>query len=263
MQKLRSLILVVLLAGFIMLMTVGTWTVTARRSIPRPVTVLFIGNSLTSKNNLPLQFYRIARAARKRVAVYRSLLPAATFEYHIQSGVTLQRLQQRNYTFVVMQEQSAYLSFGLRYAQALSWPSAIALKQAAGRATVVLYETWGYRDGLGANDTYDLMQDRISDGYERLRQRLGCQTAHVGEVWRKARSSLRNSQSYPEVSTLYTDDRHPTEKGTYLAASAIFAKLFRTSPRYLRPALDRKVPRAFARMAQRWVEEEGSYALQQ
>ena len=39
----------------------------------------------------------------------------------------------------------------------------------------------------------------------------------------------KSMQLHPEID-LYTDDKHPSREGTYLAAATIYASIFQTSP---------------------------------
>jgi hypothetical protein len=219
------------------------------------VRILFIGNSLTAKNDLPEKFLRFAIAAKKNLQVFQSLLPGATLAEHSTSSQTIGLLQARQYTHVVLQEQSYFLSLGLVEEKRHTWPAADALKTLAGNAQVVLYETFAYQNGIYGTDTYEDMQSRVCEGYENLRQHLGCETAHVGKTWARARSGLEARNL--SVRMLYGDDtHHPSRKGTFLAASVIFAQVYKMSVRGLSPKLDAGVSRAFARLAQQWTDEE-------
>ena len=231
---------------------------TKQKEKPQQYTVLFIGNSLTAKNNMPLQFERLSKAGNKNVKVWVSTIPAGTFQDHTQSPHTMGLLAARNYTHVVLQEQSFYLSYGLAYAQEVSWPWARILAAAAGNSKVVLYETMGYVNGISTDDSYEAMQQRIIDGYEELRSNLGCETAHAGETWRLAREEL-TAMNRSSAKILYADIVHPTPEGTFLVAAAMYAQIYAATPKPLSPVLSNGVSRQFSKWAQSWAQEEGPF----
>lgn len=101
-------------------------------------------------------------------------------------------------------------------------------------ADTVLFMTWGYRDGDELNPTlypdYPTMQDRISDGYNDLADRISTSgepvfVAPVGEAYR---SIHLEGDGFTGLYAL--DGSHPSIRGSYLAACVIFSTLTSTSP---------------------------------
>lgn len=88
------------------------------------------------------------------------------------------------------------------------------------------------------------MQDRIISGYEYLEGKLepqidikngdavtntdGVRIAPVGEAWKKVYTQLENNSK--EASLYYGDEKHPSVRGSYLAACTIYATIFQKSP---------------------------------
>ena len=67
----------------------------------------------------------------------------------------------------------------------------------AGGAPGFLFETWAYRDGLGKRDSYEWMQGRLEDGYDRLGARLGMDVVPVGNAWYGIRKAEVGARSLP------------------------------------------------------------------
>jgi hypothetical protein len=75
---------------------------------PRPLSILFIGNSLTYFNNMPKMVSEIARANDMQIAVGLVASGGETFHEHIISGDYRETLRLRRWDYVVLQEQSGF-----------------------------------------------------------------------------------------------------------------------------------------------------------
>ncbi len=89
------------------------------------------------------------------------------------------------------------------------------------------------------NEDYFQMQSRISNGCGFLESKLeeniatpGLQDkitiAHVGKAWKEAYTALQATSM--EKSLYYGDVKHPSIRGTYLAACTIYAAIIKKSP---------------------------------
>jgi hypothetical protein len=76
-------------------------------------------------------------------------------------------------------------------------------------------------------NNYESMQAQINYGYTEIAQDLKTPIAPVGAAWRKA------VNQYPDLILWQADGSHPTEQGTYLAASVFYAAIFHESPNEL------------------------------
>ena len=218
--------------------------------------VLFIGNSFTLVNNLPLVFERLATT--KKVKSHTSAWGAATFNSHWNSISTRELLMSRNWTVVVLQEQSAFLADIPKNYIPRSIAYSAKLYDLASHYTtrVALFETWGYKNGnptfqTGLDDTYDKMQVRLKTGYEATQTALLLQhkqntsafVVYAGETWRTAMKRFVLHKQ---------DDMHPTPHGTYLAACMFYSTLFNESPvgkSYTIKGVSRKHARILQRIA--------------
>jgi hypothetical protein len=198
------------------------------RSEEPGVRLLFVGNSYTFYNDMPRMLHELAAedpGAPHVFAVARVRgswsLEGASDDEGIVSLVNL-----IDWDAVVLQERSWYLAEPEDEWMKETYPYADDLRRkiAAGRDPGFLFETWGYRDGIAKGDTYDWMQGRLEDGYERLGARLGMDVVPVGNAWYAARK-LRPALE------LYADDgHHPNRAGSYLAACVFYAELVGRDP---------------------------------
>ena len=105
MKKVLSLIFITLLFAFGFF-----YFITANGNV-RVVKILFIGNSLTSANNLPGTVADIAKSHGYRV-IYDSHTPGgARLVHHASNSSVLQKIKEKPWDFVVFQEQSQYPGF--------------------------------------------------------------------------------------------------------------------------------------------------------
>jgi len=202
------------------------------RCIPLPsrgpcTRVLFIGNSYTFTNNLPLVFARLALAGGHQVETGMAAEGGWTLSDHVKSSATVEAIQSTKWNFIVLQEQSQ-IPASVQDRTESMYPAARALVhqiEAVG-ATPLFFLTWAHRDGWpeeGLPD-YASMQEQIDQGYLGIAQELNVGVAPAGYVWWAAKGQ------YPELALWQADGSHPSEQGTYLAACVFYATVFRQSP---------------------------------
>lgn len=76
----------------------------------------------------------------------------------------------------------------------------------------VCYMTWGRN-----NDTYEGMQQQLTENYLEMADVLDAYCAPVGEAWRRVRRECPSLQLYN------SDGSHPSPAGSYLAACVFYA----------------------------------------
>ena len=182
-----------------------------------PTRVLFVGNSYTSRNQLPRLLADLAAAAEhpRRVEVEAIVAGGASLRRHWNAGLAQKALAASKWNYVVLQEQSTLpLKNPKRYHENVRLFAAEIAKHGA---QTVLYLTWSRR---GAPQT----QKEITRAVEDVAAEVGAQVAPVGSVWHAA---MRDD---PRL-TLYADDgSHPTAAGSYLAACVFLVRLFDERP---------------------------------
>ncbi len=221
------------------------------------VRILFIGNSLTSANNLPAMVAAIAKSHGDKV-IYDAITPGgARLSHHASSREVSEKLRQQAWDFVVLQEQSQLPGFGARQLSKAVFPFAARLveetRKANSHASVIFYMAMAHRNGDPANKkissellTFDGAQKRINKTYLKMAQQNGTLVAPVGVAWRAVR------RKYPEIA-LYADNTHPNPTGTYLAACVFYATLFQ-SP-CTGAAVPRQVDRSIAEALQETADD--------
>ena len=196
----------------------------------KEVKILFIGNSLTSANNLPGVVADIAKSHGYTVT-YDSYTPGgARLIRHSSDARVLQKIEETSWDFVVFQEQSQYPGFSEKqlardvfpYAESLS----LAVKESSDKSTVVFYMTMARKNGDPQNvnnipelGTYEGMQERVNSCYLEMGKSNDALVAPVGEVCMAVR------EEKPDLD-LYSDNVHPNKTGTYLAACVFYTTFF-------------------------------------
>jgi hypothetical protein len=189
--------------------------------------VLFIGNSYTSTNDLPVMFEKLSRAGGQKVMTGISTPGGWSLSDHVNSTDTSSILSSQKWNVVVLQEQSLIPAFAQTRMQGML-PAARTLVQQVkdDGATPLFFLTWGYRDGEPASglSNYADMQYQLNYGYLSLSQLLHVSVAPVGVAW----AEVINER--PDLNLWQEDGSHPNQMGTYLAACVFYAMVFNQSP---------------------------------
>jgi hypothetical protein len=197
--------------------------------------VLFLGNSYTSVNDLPGATAACALSAGDSLIIDSNTPGGYTFENHSTNSVSLQKIAQGNWDFVVLQEQSQRPSFPIEQVEVEVFPYAAQLDsliQEANPCTeTVFYMTWGRANGDASNCpnwppvcTYAGMDSLLNQRYRIMADNNDALLAPVGAVWRYLR------EQHPEIPLYQADDSHPSEAGTYAAACTFYSVIFRKNP---------------------------------
>ncbi|MDY7225650.1 SGNH/GDSL hydrolase family protein [Hyalangium rubrum] len=215
-----------------LLLILGVWGLTwappaTAATPPRPLRVLFIGNSYTYNNNLPAQLEGLARSAQPPVPIETRTVarPGVRLQQHWDRGEALAALRQGRWDYVVLQEQS---TLGLLLIEGrhevndpeLAFhPYARRFAEEARRvgAQPLFLLTWARRDTPES-------QARLTQAYMAVARELGAPIIPAGLAWARAR------QESPQLALYHQDGSHPSPAGTYLTASALFATLTGRSP---------------------------------
>lgn len=186
---------------------------------PGPTTrVLFVGNSYTFTNDLPGMVRDLAAASGNRLVVETRANGGWWLQDHASSSDTLELIANGDFDYVVLQEQSQISSIPSMVSVETRPPAReLALAAVNGGARVVLFMTWGHRDGSpeAEHDSYESMQISVSNTYTNLGAALAARVARVGAAWWMARAER------PDIGLYQQDGSHPSREGSYLAATVI------------------------------------------
>lgn len=187
-----------------------------------PARVLFIGNSLTSSNSMPAMLEAIARQAGKQLVADSIALPNYALVDHFDQRTAHTALASGQYQFVIMQqgpssllESRRILVGGARLFEPLI---------RAGGARPAMYMVWPDFSRIAYFDD-------VRESYSQAALAVNGMFIPAGQSWLTAWSLDVNLALYS------TDNFHPSQTASYLAALSIFCELYRQSPIDLPPRL--------------------------
>lgn len=196
-----------------------------------PCKILFVGNSYTYVNDLPVLFGRLARSGHHLVQAELVAGAGESLIGHLAARDVMRSLRSTSWNVVVLQEQSQ-IPANEHLRQTQMYPAA---RQLVGmirtaQAQPMFFLTWARRDGWPANGLlgYETMQAAVDDGYLAIARDLHVAVAPVGNTWSTTLSEERHADRHAGLWKL--DGSHPTVKGTYLAACVFYAAIFREAP---------------------------------
>jgi PKD repeat protein len=198
------------------------------------LSVLFIGNSYTSYNNLPQLVQSLSTSAGKTLNIDSSMPGGYLMSSHLNDATTFAKISQGNWDYVVLQEQSQIPTIEF-YRDNDMYPAMTDLKALIEQynpcAKIITYMTWGRRYGGQQCDpsgtycspvfaNFNQMQNSLTSAYLEISEQLNVQCAPVGVVWQNI---LNNS-----THVLHSgDNSHPNMDGSYVAACTIFSSIWK------------------------------------
>jgi hypothetical protein len=193
--------------------------------------VLFIGNSYTYTNNMPLMLQALT-AAMGDTLIYDESDPGGyTFEQHSSYAPTLAKIFSQHWDIVVLQEQSQRPAFPPSQVEVEVYPYAHALDSIIHQnntCTQTLFMmTWGHANGDPANCmvvpdicTFDGMQQRLRESYMEMTMDNNAIVAPVGAAFKVAHDD-------PTAPWLFqADSSHPVVPGSYLETCVLYSSIF-------------------------------------
>ncbi len=200
------------------LLLAGGWLVSAVLFSTPAVRVLFIGNSYTYYNDMPLMMADIAQANGVEVEVTVIAKGGYFLSQHAGSAAVQDAIGSENFDIIVLQEQSIAPAEPNRF-ETDTMPAIRRFSSltAESPARVILFQTWGHRDGnpISGHRSYESMQGDLILAYATMATEIDGDVAPVGSMWWRARTTL------PDVTLHAPDGSHPTAEGSYLAAAVI------------------------------------------
>ncbi len=169
------------------------------------ISILFIGNSHTYYNDLPVIVRSMFESVGISAQVVMQTEGGKDLLYHCDRRDVVLNIKQGGFDYVVLQEvassfeREAFLRGAERFAEHLKESS----------SQPILYMIW-------AHEKKKHMQKDITPAYVEAGKLLGAPVAPAGELWF---SMLRGNKSLPFYRP---DGNHATPLGSYLAAACIF-----------------------------------------
>ena len=185
--------------------------------------VLFIGNSFTARYDLPNLIACLAAARGKRLEHKLISAGGASLRMHWNKGGAQLAISTGDYDYVVLQEQST-----LPVKNATRMHENVRLFDESIKAfgaKTVLYMTW-------ARKHEPQNQALITAAYESIGKELGATVIPVGAAWEQCLAS-------PDCPPLHDpDNSHPSQAGSYLAASVFLSVFYNESPEGISTAVN-------------------------
>lgn len=198
---------------------------------------LFLGNSYTYVNDLPLLTTALAHSAGDSLYIDSNAPGGYTLGWqpiaHATNPVSLAKIREQPWDFVILQDQSQLPSIP-KLRDSCMLPASVILQDSivASHACsqLLFFLTWGRRFGGTQCFTpnycsenfsdFDHMQDSLTRAYKLVADSVGGWISPVGEAWRLVIDGTGM--------TLHDgDNSHPNLKGSYLSACVFYSSIFR------------------------------------
>jgi uncharacterized protein DUF4886 len=194
----------------------GLVVAAAAIAAPKPLRVLFVGNSYTFVNDLPRLVAEMSRAVKldRPIETDSVVEGGATLKQLFDAGKALAAIRSGKFDAVVLQEQSQLPILDRKSFHESVRKFHAEIEQA--KAKTVLYVTW-------ARQNAPKTQSDLTEAYATIAKELGATLAPVGPAFERALADR------PKISLFDSDGSHPSEAGSYLAA-CVFVEVLAGKP---------------------------------
>ncbi len=190
---------------------------------PSPARVLFIGNSLTYFNDLPVLMSRLAeQAGDSTLETAMVARPDYSLSDHWNEGAALAELRTKPWDYVVMQQGPSSLPENAELLR--EWTERFDPVVRKAGAQPVLYMVWP-----SLSRASDL--ERVRDSYRAAAAEVNGIFAPAGDAFGLARAAD------PRAPVYGPDGFHPSLEGSYLAAVVLLARVRGIEPGSLPPVI--------------------------
>jgi hypothetical protein len=187
--------------------------------------ILFVGNSYVYSNNLPEILEVITNnSSNDSLDTEMVTFPASTLQIQWELGEALEKIQSKNWDYVILQEHSTLgprlINGQLRINDPENFYKYVRLFYNAitkNSSETLLFLTW-------ARKSTPEHQPKINNAYFNIGNELDIKVIPVGTAWQEV---LNN---YDDIDLYWNDGSHPTFEGSYLSACVIYSSLFEKSP---------------------------------
>ena len=181
------------------------------------INVLFIGNSRTKVNDVPSLFSNLATSLGKSVNVGVCAKDAKPLSAFLDESSIFQefsnKVKEKKWDYVVLQEQTetalSSTSVKTSVTRILDY-----IKQNSNKDIKAIYKAWGVY-----YDFNEAQYNQATQSFEAARAENGGNIAYI------ANALLKCHEVHPTIN-LYTDDRHATMEGSYLATCCVYSAIF-------------------------------------
>jgi len=180
-----------------------------------PLRVLFVGNSLTYTNDLPLLVAALSRGHEVEIETGMIAIPNASLEDHWNDGRSRREIASGKWDVVVMQQGPSSLASSRE--NLVEWSGRLADEVRAAGARPALFTVW-------PDASRRAYLDDVIESYRVAAESCRCELLPAGLAWKEAWS--RSGR----LSLFGADGFHPGPDGSYLAALVIWSGLTGEDP---------------------------------
>lgn len=197
-------------------------------SEPATVKVLSINNSLIDYNDQYAMFNNIAKAMDKDAAWTKHTNLGKTLAYHFNEDPLVPNAKEvvagEVWTHIILQEQSVLPknNFTQFRANVKLWVDYIRANCPNPQVVIILPVNWP----LTTETDYQATAATLIANYRLVAQEFGLVLCPVCEAYRQYQADHASTLA----TDLFTDDRHPTQAATYLAACMEFGLIYNIDP---------------------------------
>ncbi len=202
------------------------------------IRVLFVGNSFTSNNNLPLVFQQLAAGAGRPVVVVAHVPGGVSVgdtaqgtQAHMNNPQVFSLIRSDNWNYLVLQDNQGRFvnNYGVFPGSSKVIEGHIKIRDSLlyyhPCARMLWFAGWGPKAGyLPYASTGTGLIDKIYNNYRYLLDTAGQVIAPIGPAWQRI---IANDTT---INLWDADDTHPGINGTSLTADVIYATVFKSSP---------------------------------
>ena len=197
--------------------------------------VLFLGNSYTYYNDMPVMLSQAANSAGDTFEYQSNSIPNASWSTHTTNSESLARIMQGNWDFVVLQGAGRSTGRDEQYLEENVYPYVNILNGLIEEynpcGETMFYMTWGERNGVPSECpiwppfcSYEEMDDLIRQRHLLMAENYEANTSPVGAVWRYIRDNN------PSIDLYDPDGSHPSLAGSYAGAITFYSSIFSKDP---------------------------------
>lgn len=175
--------------------------------------ILFIGNSLTYTNNLPLILEKIGAAYNKKILTEMVCYPNYAIIDHLTDGEIQKKIATENYDYVIIQQGPSSQKEGRKMlVDSGKILSALCKKH---NTKLGYYMVW-------PSKRYYFTFDKVIANHTEAAKLNDALLFPVGKYWKKYNSLKTKTSLYDR------DFFHPSKAGSFFAALVLFKKLYPT-----------------------------------
>jgi hypothetical protein len=179
------------------------------------ITLLFMGNSHTTANDLSGMVVEMVRAGRPDKTVGAAVAPGQMFlDERLHDAASMSLLSSQRWSFVILQAQK-YSSSG-QFTYSTTEAEEIIRRSRSAGAVPIMFPEWPRRDVLETQRIFDL---HVSIA----RHEAAC-VAPIGQAWDLALAR------HPALTLHASDGNHSAPAGAFLAALVLYATITDRSP---------------------------------